>query len=422
MALFGKENKALIDVIKYNGNPDVLVWKYPSEELGTWTQLIVSESQEAILFKEGKALDIFQGGRHTLDTANIPVLSKIINLPFGGKSPFTAEVWYINKLFTLDIKWGTPTPIQLQDPQYKVFIAVRVNGMFGIKIEDSKKFLTKLVGTMPTFEKENITKYFRGIYITKVKDTIASYLIHKKISILEINAYIDELSNNMREKIEPLMDEYGIKLSNFNVNEISIPESDPTVAQVKNALAKKAEMDIIGYNYTQERSFDTLEGATTNTSAGSASIMGAGMGLGMGVGLGNMMSQSLGTAAAQTNLSPESPKKECPKCHSQIPSAQKFCGICGCDVAKEEEILNKSNSKKIKCSNCGCQLNENNKFCPECGDKYDPCPNCGADIPDEAKFCQECGWSAPKNCPQCNATVSGGAKFCNECGTKVGGN
>ena len=107
---------AIVDVVSYQGNPDVFAWKFPNTELSTWTQLIVNESQEAILVKSGKICDVFQAGRHTLSTDNIPVLNKIINLPFGGQSPFTAEVWYINKVFSLDIKWGTATPIQLQDP------------------------------------------------------------------------------------------------------------------------------------------------------------------------------------------------------------------------------------------------------------------------------------------------------------------
>ena len=189
---------AIVEVLKYNGNPDLLAWKYPSEELGTWTQLIVNESQEAILFKGGKALDVFQSGRYTLETSNIPILNKIINLPFGGRSPFTAEVWYINKLYSLDVKWGTATPIQIQDPKYQIFCPMRANGTFGIQVEDSKRFLVKLVGTMPIFDKQSLIKYFRGLYITKVKDAISSYIVKKQISILEINAYIDELSLHMK--------------------------------------------------------------------------------------------------------------------------------------------------------------------------------------------------------------------------------
>ena len=194
---------AVIEVIRYNGGPNILAWKYPSQELGTWTQLIVNESQAAILYKGGKALDIFESGRHTLDTANIPILNKIINLPFGGRSPFSAEVWFINMAYSLDIKWGTPTPIQIQDPKYGVFIPVRSNGIFGIQIENPKKFMIKLVGTLRVFDRDSLVNYYRGLYITKVKDTISSYLVHKQISILEINAYIDELSGYMKERIEP---------------------------------------------------------------------------------------------------------------------------------------------------------------------------------------------------------------------------
>lgn len=103
----------VMDVIKYNGRPDVFAWKYPGEELGTWSQLVVNQSQEAVLVKGGSVADVFGPGTHTLDTKNIPILNKIINLPFGGKSPFKAEVWYINKGYYLDIKWGTPTPVQI---------------------------------------------------------------------------------------------------------------------------------------------------------------------------------------------------------------------------------------------------------------------------------------------------------------------
>jgi membrane protease subunit (stomatin/prohibitin family) len=146
---------AFVEVIKYNGSPDVFAWKYPNEKLGTWTQLIVNESQEAVLYKGGQSLDLFTAGRHTLTTANIPLLNKIINLPFGGNSPFAAEVWYINKVHSLEIKWGTASAIQIQDPKYKVFVPVRAHGQFGIQISDSKSFLQKTVGTLSLFDKES---------------------------------------------------------------------------------------------------------------------------------------------------------------------------------------------------------------------------------------------------------------------------
>lgn len=382
---------AIVEVVKYNGDPDVFAWKYPNEELGTWTQLIVSESQEAILFKGGKALDVFQSGRHTLETANIPVLNKLINLPFGGRSPFTAEVWYVNKINSLDIKWGTASPIQLQDPKYSVFVPVRAFGQFGIRIENSKQFLVKLVGTLPVFDKTSVVQYFRGLYLTKVKDAISSYLVHKQISIMEINAYIEELSTFLQEKMQPVLEEYGINLINFYVNDISVPEDDSAVKKLKDALAKKAEMNIIGYNYQQERSFDTLEGAAKNNGA-SANLMGAGMGLGMGVSMGGAVGNQFGVIAQSINTSAEDTKK-CSSCGVIMPKSKRFCSECGCDTNKQKE---KEDKGLAVCSNCGASL-----------------PN------KDAKFCSECGKSLMRTCSSCNNLITGNPKFCPECGTKL---
>ena len=164
---------AIVEVIKFEGTPDMFAWKYPNEEISTWSQLVVLESQEAVLFKDGRAYDVFSSGRYTLDTKNIPLLNKVINLPFGGESPFTAEIWFVNKEHSLDIKWGTPTPIQFQDPRYKVFVPIRSYGQFGVQIEDAKQFLIKLVGTLTVFDKANLVRYFRGLYLARAKDAIS---------------------------------------------------------------------------------------------------------------------------------------------------------------------------------------------------------------------------------------------------------
>ncbi len=405
---------AIVEVVKYNGKSDVFAWKYPSEELGTWTQLIVNEAQEAVLVKSGKVLDVFGSGRHTLETANIPLLNKIINLPFGGRSPFTAEVWYINKGYNLDIKWGTPSPIQIQDPKYGIFAPVRSNGAFGIHINDAKKFLIKLVTTISTFDAASITKYFRGLYVTKVKDAISTYLVHKQISILEINAYIDELSQYMKESVQPVMDEYGIELVSFYVNEISVPEEDSAVKKLKDALSKRAEMNIIGYSYQQERSFDTLEGAAKNTGSTAAPLMGAGMGLGMGFGMGQGVGTGFGNMAQEIQVNnPNDATKECPNCHARIPQVQRFCGNCGFDSEKKPEA---TQERKLTCSTCGSAITENTKFCPECGRKIVHCPQCGNDIADESTKCAACNYEKPKTCPDCGAKISCNAKFCPECG------
>ena len=401
---------AIVEVIKYDGTPDVFAWKYPNCELGTWTQLIVNETQEAILFKGGKVCDVFRAGRHTLSTENIPILSKVVNLPFGGRSPFTAEVWFINRAFTLDIKWGTQTPIQLQDPKYKIFVPVRAFGQFGIQIEDSQKFLLKLVGTLPKFDRTNILKYFRGVYLTKAKDAIASYLVHKNVSILEINAYLDEISEYLKERMAPVFDEYGIRLSSFYVNDISVPEEDNAVKQLKKALAKRAEMDIVGYSYQQERSFDTLEGAATNPNSMQGGFMGAGIGLGMGVGVGGAMGHQFSNLTQTINTAET---KTCPKCNATIDKTSRFCNRCGFDTESSGKTAS------IKCSACGAALTTDSKFCMTCGKRYNPCAKCGADIPDGASVCPSCGSAIPKPCPNCGKILPADSKFCPECGTPL---
>ena len=401
---------AIVEVIKYDGTPDVFAWKYPNCELGTWTQLIVNETQEAILFKGGKVCDVFRAGRHTLSTENIPILSKVVNLPFGGRSPFTAEVWFINRAFTLDIKWGTQTPIQLQDPKYKIFVPVRAFGQFGIQIEDSQKFLLKLVGTLPKFDRTSILKYFRGVYLTKAKDAIASYLVHKNVSILEINAYLDEISEYLKERMAPVFDEYGIRLSSFYVNDISVPEEDNAVKQLKKALAKRAEMDIVGYSYQQERSFDTLEGAATNPNSMQGGFMGAGIGLGMGVGVGGAMGHQFSNLTQTINTAET---KTCPKCNATIDKTSRFCNRCGFDTESSGKTAS------IKCSACGAALTTDSKFCMTCGKRYNPCSKCGADIPDGASVCPSCGSAIPKPCPNCGKILPADSKFCPECGTPL---
>lgn len=343
----------LIDVVKYNGGPDVFAWKYPNEELSMWTQLIVNESQEAILVQEGKAIALFGWGRHILNTKNIPLLKNIINIPFGGRSPYTIEVWYINKAQNLDIRWGTSTPLQIQDPKYGIFVPVRSNGTFGIRIADSWTFLAKLVGTLPTFDKLTVSNYFRGLYITQVKDILSSYFLQKRISVLEINAYIGELSQYMREHIAQIMLDYGVDLVSFYVNDISIPEDDTAAKQLKDALAKRAEMNIIGFSYQQERSFDVLEGAAKNHASYASALLGVGASFGAGSAAGSVF-DNLTKQLQMPDLAESS--VQCPSCKMFIPKESKFCPECG------EPLI-------IHCSKCGVAIQGLTKFCPKCGQK-----------------------------------------------------
>ena len=312
-------------------------------------------------------------------------MSKIVNLPFGGKSPFTAEIWYINKIFALDVKWGTASAIQLQNPKYKVFVPVTAFGQFGIKVDDSKKFLTKLVGTLPSFDHDVMVKYFRGLLVSNVKNVISEYLIKKNILILEINAFISEIGKELEDKLKPELDKYGIELVNFYVTSIEAPEDDSAVIKLKDALSKRAEMDIVGYDYTTERSFDTLESAAKNEGSGS-NLMNAGIGLGMGLGVGGYFGNQMTSVSSKI------------------------------DINGEEKV-----NEKNKCNKCGCILEENQKFCPKCGEKIgDFCKKCGAKLSKNSqKFCPECGALQVFVCPKCKKEIDEQSKFCPECGEKL---
>lgn len=274
---------AIEEVIKYNGGPDDLAWKYPNEELGTWTQLIVNEFQSAILFKDGKALDVFESGTHTLETANIPLLNKIINLPLEGSSAFAAEVWYVNKACFIDIKWGTPTLIQVQDPKYGVFVPVRTSGVFRIQIENPLKFMIRLVGTVTAFDKNSISDYFKRLQMTMVKDSISFFLVRNQISVLELNENIGAVSSYMRDRFVQAIQEYGIRLDSFLVREINVPKDDPAVLSL----------------------------------------------IGMGVGSGASAGGANRGIASEINTGVPVNKKECSNCHSQMDNDQRFCRDCG---------------------------------------------------------------------------------------------
>ncbi len=290
----------VIDFVKWDGNPDTLAWKFDEQELSTWTQLVVNESQEAFLVKQGVYDGPFGAGRHTLSTENIPLIRGLMGLPFGGKSPFTAEVWFVNKVVNLDIKWGTPDPIQLQDPKYQIMLPVRAFGQYGVRIADSKRFLLRLVGTLTSFDTGTLADYFRGAFITKIKNEIATTIVRAGISVLEISAHLDSLSKEIKSKLNEEIQEFGVELTQFNIHSINVPEDDDAVSKLKQALAKRAEMGIVGFNYQQERSFDVMQAAASNEGT-AATVMGAGMGLGMGSAIGVPMGAMLGQMAGQLN-------------------------------------------------------------------------------------------------------------------------
>ena len=372
----------LIDVVKWDGYPNVFAYRFPETELNTKAQLIVTESQEAVFLKEGVFHGPYGPGRHVLNTKNLPFLTSLAtSFLTGGVSPFTAEVWFVQKAIPLNLRWGTSTPIQIEDPKYHIMLPIRAFGQYGLQITNSQKFLAKLVGSIPSFTTDILDAYFKGVIISHAKDCISKYLVEKGVSVLQISTKILEISELLQEKISEAMDDYGLRTLSFTVNAITTDEKDSAVQKLKAAMAKKAEMDIIGYTYHQERSFDTMETAAGNPGGGA--IMNAGIGMGMGIGMGIPVAGAMKSFAE--NLTTEQTTK-CSKCNANIDKNAKFCSACG-SAAHQAPAENGT-----KCSACGASISSTTKFCPECGVKVKAfCRKCGTELNGTAKFCPECG-------------------------------
>lgn len=320
---------AIIDRVKYDGPANILVWRYPPDDLSWGTQVIVNQAQEAVFFSGGAALDVLGPGTHTLRTANIPLLRNYIKIPFGGETPFAAEVYYVNKAVNLDVKWGTNNPIPVLDPKFNVFLPVRAFGQFGIQIADSRSFITQLSATSPQFTSDQLSNYFRGVLLTKAKDYIAETIVKQKINLLEISAHLEDMSSGIQTKLEGEFIKYGVKLVNFYLNSVDVPEDDETVVRLKKALSDRAEVDIMGDKYQQKRSFDVLEKAAGNEGGAAGAGLTAGMGLGAGLGMGQMMGQTMGQMNQAAGAAGAAGAKFCAQCGKPWSAGAKFCAECG---------------------------------------------------------------------------------------------
>ena len=373
---------AIIDVVKYDGNDSEFVWKFPSNNLRLGTQLVVKQAQIAFFVKGGKVLDPFESGTHTLTSGNIPILHKLINIPFGGDSPFQAEVWYVNLISKLDNKWGTQTPIQLEDPKYGIVVPVRAFGQFGFKISNPKLFLETIVGTINIYSADKIVEYFTGKIITTISTAIGKKIILDKLSVLEMSVHLDDLSVFTEEKIKDEFTRFGIEIVNFYIMSINIPESDPSVKKLKEIKEKAMYINTVGKDvYSFDRSMDVMEIAAGNE-GNSGNLMGAGMGLGMGLGVGGVMGNQMSNISSQMNSNLQQNSINCYKCKAIIPLNAKFCSSCGAEQKSGNQI----------CKHCNAENQSNAKFCADCGKPLeDKCPKCNSELLPNAKFCGSCG-------------------------------
>lgn len=355
---------AILDVVRFDGlkSRDWLIYKFPSEELVFGTQLIVQEGQAAIFVKEGAAADVFYPGTYTLSTGNLPILKTLVNLPFGGKTPFSAEIYFVNTAVKLDINWGTIDPIQLIDPKYYVKLRIRAFGQMGLKVMNAVTLFKELIGGLQKndiVKFDKIKEYYRGIIVIKVKSAIADAIITNGISALEISAKLESLSEGVKEKILPEFEKYGLTVSNFYIQSINFPDED--FEKINKILESKAEFEIMGDGrYATKRSFDVYEGAANNQNGAAGAFAASGIGFGAAMGMGAMMNQTVGNPLQKETVKENASvsTKECVSCKARIPFGSKFCQECG------------ANNAELVCE-CGYKLPNGTKFCPECGKKVE---------------------------------------------------
>ena len=324
---------------------DTIVYKYPIDgrQIQYGSKLTVRASQVAVFLNKGKIADIFGPGMYTLQTSNLPILTQLMSWGYGFKSPFYADVYFINTKQFTNQRWGTSNPITMRDKDFGT-IRIRGYGNYAFKVENPETFLKELSGTNSEFTTEDISSYLKGIIVSSISDTIAE----SKISALDIASNLIEFSKVAGESLAETFAGLGLKLTKLVIENISFPE------EVEKAIDTRSSMGVLSDKmdtFVKYQSANAIRDAAKNEGIG-----GLGTQLGAGAALGEMMRQSMTQSSAPAQADDDA--KFCPSCGAKNPKAAKFCVECGGKLAQ-----------KGKCPKCGAEVSGKSKFCPECGEK-----------------------------------------------------
>ena len=347
-----------------------------SAEIKFGAQLIVRENQAAVFFRDGKGYDVIGPGRHTLSTQNLPILTKILSLPFGSKSPFRVEILFTNmKVFT-HLKWGTKEPVAFKDQELGV-VRLRGFGNYTVRIVQPLLFINTLIGTQGIFSTEEISEYLRDVIVSRLNDLLGETLQ----SIFELTHLYDELAMALKARVAQDFQKYGLELADLFINNITPPD------QVQRMIDERSGMQAVGNldAFLKFKAAKALGDAALAQGGQAGAAASSGMGLGVGAGMGMMLPGILMKSMAEGSKETPSRKRlKCPKCFAKIPFEARFCPFCGEHIVKVND-----------CLKCGTDLPPEAKFCMVCGNKVGRvekmCTNCGNKAMPEAVFCNQCG-------------------------------
>ena len=334
MALFRKNpnetaytegKKHWADVIKNSGPGELLIWRQPEEDFNTNSTLIVMPGEEAIFIKGGTVEQTFDNGTYKLSTENYPFISRLRNAFTGGVSTFNCVVYFIRKAHSVEIRWGTDSPIQVRDKMLGIATKLRARGAYKIQIGDPVKFLEKLIGNNVFYQtQEELNKYFINEFQSKIKSVIARAINESDTEILGIDSRLDELSDTIEPFMQEILDDYGLKCVKFTVAAVDINDDElrkrydeigiDAIAKMRNAQADKAVMGILGDDWGKQQAANILGNLSMNPGAGGVAAAGAGMGMGMAAGgaFGSMAQQMFAPMSSSTPVQQPQPFQQAP--------------------------------------------------------------------------------------------------------------